>query len=182
MENNVREFIVQSNLIESEYGEDAVQEALAAWDYVQTQDTMTPEVVKKTHAILMENRSLEKKFKGEYRDCPVYIGGHAAMNAAKVPFAVEEWCDAMNSVGLRTVAKHVNGTDAFKEQNSKSLHIQYESIHPFADGNGRTGRIFMNWWRLRAGLPILVINSDWPDPLGEQAEYYSWFREQHDNR
>jgi Fic family protein len=57
-----------------------------------------------------------------------------------------------------------------KDQVSKVLHVQYEKIHPFVDGNGRTGRIFMNWWRINNGLPILVIHEG-----KEQWEYYKWF-------
>ena len=54
---------------------------------------------------------------------------------------------------------------------AKASHIAYERIHPFIDGNGRTGRMFMNWQRLKAGLPILVIKEK------EKQEYYKWFNE-----
>lgn len=52
----------------------------------------------------------------------------------------------------------------------KNHHVEYEIIHPFVDGNGRTGRMFMNWERLKGGLPILVIHEG-----EEQQEYYKWF-------
>ncbi len=52
----------------------------------------------------------------------------------------------------------------------KELHVMYERIHPFLDGNGRTGRIFMNWTRVkRCKLPVLVIKEE------ERQEYYKWF-------
>jgi len=52
----------------------------------------------------------------------------------------------------------------------KRWHIQFEKIHPFEDGNGRTGRILMNIQRLKVGLPILVIYDK------EKFEYYKWFK------
>lgn len=36
-------------------------------------------------------------------------------------------------------------------------HIQFEKIHPFSDGNGRTGRMIMNYSLLENGLPPLII-------------------------
>ena len=37
-------------------------------------------------------------------------------------------------------------------------HLRFVSIHPFRDGNGRSGRLLMNLLLLRAGLPIVVIS------------------------
>ena len=57
------------------------------------------------------------------------------------------------------------------EELIKQWHIRFEKIHPFEDGNGRVGRIIMNYQRLKQGLPLLVIH------VGEeQQEYYEWFR------
>ena len=39
-----------------------------------------------------------------------------------------------------------------------AAHLRFVSIHPFRDGNGRTGRLLMNLLLLRAGLPIVVIS------------------------
>ena len=40
------------------------------------------------------------------------------------------------------------------------MHHEFESVHPFPDGNGRTGRLLLNALRLRAGLAWLVVGSD----------------------
>ena len=39
-------------------------------------------------------------------------------------------------------------------------HIQFERIHPFSDGNGRTGRIVMNYSLLQQGFPPLIIEKE----------------------
>ena len=43
------------------------------------------------------------------------------------------------------------------------LHHRFAQIHPFADGNGRTGRALMNWHLIKHGyLPIAVMSKDRP--------------------
>jgi Fic family protein len=130
------------------------------------QKEITPHVVLRVHEILMRNQKLEDRFKGNFRDCAVYIGNSECVNYAQIPYAIKDWCNQMN----------INATTVFIpkyiiEETSKELHVLYEKIHPFVDGNGRTGRIFMNWWRIKNGLPILVIHKG-----KEQHEYYKWFK------
>lgn len=42
-------------------------------------------------------------------------------------------------------------------------HIQFERIHPFSDGNGRTGRMIMNYSLLQQGFPPLIIEKETKD-------------------
>jgi Fic family protein len=153
------QFIDHSNRIEGEYSKEAFEEAVEAWEFVVQQKEMSLSVILQTHDILMQSRPLEDKYKGVFRDCPVYIGGKEALYHSLIVPGLREWCQDMNDNA---------GPD---EEHSKWLHVKYEEIHPFADGNGRTGRIFMNWWRLRNQLPVLVIHQG-----QEQMEYYKWFK------
>ena len=76
----IKEFLSESNKIEGVYDRDSLQQAQYAWDYLIEQDTLTIDVVLKTHKILMLNQPLQPNEKGYFRTCPVYIGGREAMD------------------------------------------------------------------------------------------------------
>jgi len=53
-------------------------------------------------------------------------------------------------------------------------HFRFELLHPFFDGNGRTGRLLMNWQRRSAGFPVTVIQVQEPARyLGALEESYT---------
>lgn len=165
MNEEVIEFLRESNAIERVYDEDSLQQAMYAWEYISAQEEITPHDILRTHKILMLNQKLMPDEKGYFRHCKVYIGGREGMEYKKISKAILHWCHDMNINSI-----HRDNTEQDKEEISKKLHVEYETIHPFVDGNGRTGRIFMNWWRIKNGLPILVIHEG-----KEQMEYYKWF-------
>ena len=153
----VAEFLWHSNAIERVYDDVSQEQALTAWKYLMTEKKMTPSVVLKTHKILMLHSKLYPNEKGYFRNVMVWIGGHPAVNAIRIPELIEKWCDEMNKKG--------------GDEQSKQLHVEYEYIHPFVDGNGRTGRMFMNWWRIKNKMPLLTIHEG-----EEQMKYYQWFK------
>lgn len=154
---SVIEFLSESNKIESVYDDRSLADAKNAWQYLASQKVITIPVIKQVHKILMENQKLERKYIGAFRDCPVYVGGRECLRHRQIPTALVNWI---------TKVKKANDWEDIKK-----LHVEYERIHPFVDGNGRTGRLFMNWHRITLGLPVLVIHEGI-----EQQEYYEWFR------
>jgi len=161
--NEILEFLKESNAIENEWSADSLLQAFYAWEYVEKQPKMNFYVILKTHQILMKNRPLLANERGKFRKQDVYIGGHKAKPWFVVEELVGEWIKRVNEA-LKKKWKEKEG-----EHLSQGFHVQYEGIHPFIDGNGRTGRIFMNWFRLQIGLPLLIIKEK------EKFEYYKWF-------
>lgn len=156
------EFLRESNAIEGVYDEDSLQQALYAWNFLKKQKKIDHNIIHKIHKILMLHQPLFPNEKGYYRTVPVSIGGKT-IRWENIEVFLDDW--------LKTTNHSHKGDTELKEASSIDLHIEYERIHPFVDGNGRTGRMFMNWWRLKNGLPILVIHEG-----KEQMEYYKWFK------
>lgn len=152
MNTDIIEFLQQSNYIEGVY--DGLDDAVKAWKYISKQKEMSLSILLKTHKLLMKNRNLEKKYKGKLRDIDVMIGGHMGLNPLFLKEALEPLL-----MNCWLFPNH------WKEH-----HVRFESIHPFVDGNGRVGRILMNWERIKAKLPILIIREE------ERFDYYQWFK------
>lgn len=156
------EFLKESNAIEGVYDASSLEQAIIAWQYLKDEDKITPAVILKTHKLLMLHQPLLPNEIGYFRKVPVWVGGRQGLYYANIAPAIHEWCkDVATSIT-------VPGKDG---ENIKFDHIQYERIHPFVDGNGRTGRMFLNWERIQANLPVLVIHTG-----QEQKKYYQWFK------
>lgn len=159
----VIEFLRESNAIESVYDNASLDRALKAWKYLITRERISGQVIRYVHRLLAPDGLLLAET-GEYRRCSVMIGGKEAIYYEEIPSQINQWCKFMNT-------NAVNPTPEQAEQWAKDWHVKYEKIHPFVDGNGRTGRMFMNWHRVKKlGLPLLVIREG-----NEQFAYYKWF-------
>jgi len=104
----------------------------------------------------MRNQPISPNEKGYYREVGVVVGGRVCSEAFAVPALMDGW-QSMANVLPRT------------DEEIKRNHISFEHIHPFIDGNGRIGRILMNWQRVKSSLDTLVIKES------EKQEYYKWF-------
>lgn len=155
MTNTEIEFLRESNAIEGIDDDGSLKQAKEAWKFLKKQKNLTIGVILKTHKILMLNQNLQPDQKGYFRRCEVMIGGFYGVNWVKVPGEMAAWVKLAKS--------------ARTEDDTRFHHVEYERIHPFIDGNGRTGRMFMNWQRLKIGLRVLVIKAD------KRWEYYRWF-------
>lgn len=158
-------FLKESNAIEGVYDEDSFNQAKLAWNYLVEQKELSASVIMKTHKILMLNQKLLPNEKGYFRTVSVCVGNRICMNPASVSYGIDEWCGTIKKV----ITGYYQGTSSAKELIQQD-HIRFEKIHPFIDGNGRVGRMLMNWERLKCGLPLLVIKEK------EKKEYYEWFK------
>ena len=154
MDKDIVAFLQESNYIEAETSLEALDQAVKAWKYIIRQKDLTRQNILKTHAILMRDKLPHDQI-GAWRKQPVWIGGEQAKHWYAIPDLMDQWI------------KNASASD--KELEIKWDHIMFEQIHPFIDGNGRMGRILLNWQRVKVGLPVLVILES------QKQEYYKWF-------
>lgn len=147
-EKNVRLMLKESNAIEGEYDQKSLNAAVKAWNYIMMFDTVNNMLIKETHRILMQPQFLEAKYKGDFRDIPVWIGGEKKdQPKIVIDSLMRDWCTMTNKVD--------------RNFDPVTLHIKFEDIHPFVDGNGRMGRILLNWHLVKRNkAPLLIYTED----------------------
>ncbi len=116
-------------------------------------------LMKETHAVLMEGVRGQEKSPGEFRTSQNWIGGQGStlQNARYIPPNPEDMQDAMSD--LET---YINGEDSLDPLIQAALiHYQFETTHPFLDGNGRVGRLLITLFLMEKGVlscPALYIS------------------------
>lgn len=117
------------------------------------------------HKMLISNidDSISGRFRKQYEF--VRIGSHIA----PAPEHIEAMMDAM------ILEYSSNQTTYFLEKISQ-FHLNFESIHPFNDGNGRIGRVLINYQLMQLGFPPIIIRDK------EKTIYYEGFKEYREKR
>ncbi len=100
--------------------------------------------------LIIEIHDLIKPYhsqRGGWRTQQVYIRGaeHVPPNASEAPRYMDEWI------------RYVNKGEGDPIERAAKAHAGFEAVHPFLDGNGRTGRLLMNWMLLKADYPPVII-------------------------
>lgn len=116
-------------------------------------------LIKETHAVLMEGVRGQEKSTGEFRYSQNWIGGQGSTirNARYIPPNPEDMQTAMSDL-----EKYMNGDDSLDPLIQAALiHYQFETTHPFLDGNGRVGRLLITLFLMEKGIlshPALYIS------------------------
>lgn len=116
-------------------------------------------LLRETHAILMEGVRGQERSPGEFRRSQNWIGapGSTIKDARHVPPSPEDMLEAMSDL-----EKYINEEDARDILIRAALiHYQFETIHPFLDGNGRIGRLLVTLYlmdRKVLSAPALYIS------------------------
>ena len=120
---------------------------------------MTLRFVRELHKQLMDKaRTTHYSDPGEFRKSQNWIGGTRPDNARFVPPPVEEMHTALTDLEQ---FMHSND-DVLTLVKAALIHAQFETIHPFLDGNGRTGGMLITFYLWKEGYlekPVLFLSS-----------------------
>jgi Fic family protein len=115
--------------------------------------------IRELHDKLMRGaRTTHHPFPGDFRYTQNWIGGTAPSNATFVPPPPSEVPRALGDLEKFIHAREDGYPPLIK---AALLHAQFETIHPFTDGNGRTGRLLVTmflWHEKLLGLPLLYLS------------------------
>jgi len=117
-------------------------------------------LIRELHGILMERVRGEHATRGEFRQSQNWIGppGCSLNEASFVPPPVPEMQDALNQLEKFLHAD----TDLPPLVQLALIHYQFETIHPFLDGNGRIGRLLITLFLCERGIltkPLLYLSA-----------------------
>lgn len=116
------------------------------------------------HKMLISN--IDDGIAGRFRKQNEYV--RVGTHIAPAPEHIEGMMDAL------LLEYSSNDRDYFLEKISR-FHLEFENIHPFCDGNGRIGRVLMNFQLMQLGFPPIIIRDK------EKRTYYSSFGEYRDS-
>ena len=117
-------------------------------------------IIKQIHYLVLADK---KEDRGVYRRVPVRIMG--AQHEPVQPYLIEPKIQQLLSNFAASTEHIVTKLARF--------HIEFEEIHPFIDGNGRTGRLLVNLELMKAGYPPIDIK------FTDKIAYYNAFDEYH---
>lgn len=135
-----------------------------AFDYVRElvkkQVPMSESIIKQIHYLMLADK---KDDRGVYRRVPVHIMG--AQHEPVQPYLIQPKMEQL-MIDYGSSTEHIITKLA-------RFHIEFEGIHPFIDGNGRTGRLLVNLELMKAGYPPIDIK------FTDRIAYYNAFDAYH---
>ena len=129
-------------------------------DLVKEQTPLSESIIKQIHYLVLADK---REDRGVYRRVPVKIMG--AKHEPVQPYLIQPKMKQL-------LDDYRNNTDHIIPRLAR-FHIEFEGIHPFIDGNGRTGRMLVNLELMKAGYPPIDIK------FADRISYYNAFDEYH---
>jgi Fic family protein len=130
-------------------------------DVKKGKDSVTPKEILRQHKKLLAG--IDDSIAGRFRSGKewVRIGTHIGANP-----------DFVNELIFELTTKYHADKEAYFLDKIAHFHAEFEAIHPFADGNGRIGRIIINGQLMQLGYPPIIIPNK-----GKHKDYYPLFDE-----
>jgi excisionase family DNA binding protein len=129
---------------------------LYSMELVNEKTSISERIIREIHALVLMNRPDDK---GVYRHIPVSIIG--AFHEPPQPYLISPKMEQLIT-NLTHDKKHILEKAAL-------FHLNFEGIHPFIDGNGRTGRLILNLMLMQAGYPPVNVK------FTDRKWYYACF-------
>lgn len=129
-------------------------------DLVKDKAPMSESIIKQIHYLVLADK---KDDRGVYRRVPVRIMG--AKHEPVQPYLIQPKMEQL-LIDFAESTEHIVTKLA-------RFHIEFEGIHPFIDGNGRTGRLLVNMEFMKVGFPPIDIK------FTDRIAYYNAFDEYH---
>ena len=129
-------------------------------DLVKDNVPISESIIKQIHYLVLADK---KEDRGVYRRVPVRIMG--AKHEPVQPYLIQPQMQQL-------LEKYRNSIEHIIPKLAR-FHIEFEGIHPFIDGNGRTGRLLVNLELMKAGYPPIDIK------FTDRIAYYNAFDEYH---
>ena len=128
-------------------------------ELVKNKVPFSERIIKEIHTLVLMDRPEDR---GVYRRIPVRIMGayHVPPDPVLVPEQME-----------RLVAEFEGNKKLHLIERAALFHLKFEGIHPFVDGNGRTGRLILNLMLMQAGYPPINVK------YSDRKRYYEAFDE-----
>ena len=129
-------------------------------ELVKNNIPISESVIKQIHYLVLADKKEEQ---GVYRRVPVRIMG--AQHTPVQPYLIAPKMEEL-------LRNFIESTEHIVTKLAR-FHIEFEGIHPFIDGNGRTGRLLVNLELMKAGYPPIDIK------FTDRIAYYNAFDEYH---